>query len=54
MLSNIYRQHTERISTLKQKQGFNSLISFEINSISFDLFRKKKKRITFICWSIRS
>lgn len=44
MLSNIYRQHTERVSLLKQKQG--SPLSKRIfclhSSSIFDLEKKKK------------
>jgi len=46
MLSTIYRQHTERVTVLKQKQGSfylrNYLILFLISSIE----KKKKELLT--------
>ena len=42
MLSNIYRQHIERISYLKEKQGYFNELLLNI-SIRFILEKKKKE-----------
>jgi hypothetical protein len=46
MLSNIYRQHTERVTVLKQKQGSFHFLNYFILLIIYLIEKKKKELLT--------
>jgi hypothetical protein len=49
MLSNIYREHIERVSYLKQKQGYlNNFLSKFRNSFDWLIEKKKKELLSSV------